>query len=383
VTLALLDIDYFKIYNDLYGHVAGDECLRAVALQLSTRARSENAFIARYGGEEFALIIESLEPVDAVAAVGRVFTVFEEKPILHDGSTLGRVSISAGVASADPGSGRSIADLVRDADRSLYRAKGLGRNRICAGAYASTGQAAARHARTVTGPPPFEDATVGREAEVTRLLAALRQERMITLVGPAGIGKSRLARTAAGAAQQFHSDGIAYVDLALLGPEADPVGALGAALDVALESGDLREGLIGAMHERETLVVFDNVNEGAAKSIGELASSLLEDAPSLSILATSRSALGCLDERVIVVPPLSEEAAVELLRVRSGGTDLPALRRIAHYLNGVPASIEAVARYVAQHGSGDFAHYAEVSDGFTRDPAYQPNGSARTSLLAI
>jgi diguanylate cyclase (GGDEF)-like protein len=139
LNVALLDIDYFKAYNDIYGHLAGDECLRIVSGLLAEQARSGFEFVARYGGEEFALISETLEAAAAVAAIGDLLQRLEERRIVHEGSTLGRVSISAGVASWIPSDDCSTADVVRDADRSLYRAKTLGRNRICAGRQASAG----------------------------------------------------------------------------------------------------------------------------------------------------------------------------------------------------------------------------------------------------
>jgi diguanylate cyclase (GGDEF)-like protein len=347
LTLAIMDIDYFKPYNDIYGHVEGDACLRSVALLLAEETRAENGFVARFGGEEFALIAQGLEQSDAVAAAARILHALETRSLPHAGSSLGRISISVGVASGRPSGWPTIADFVREADRSLYRAKALGRNRICAGSYVSPGLVASRNTRSMTAPPVFVDPTIGREADLTRLLAALRQARMISLVGPAGIGKSRLACLAGAAAEQFVSDGVAYVDFSLLASDSDPVGAVGAALDIAHESSDVREGLCGAVRERNVLIVLDNVAESAARLIALLCNDLLAAAPELSILATSRSALGCKDERTVVVAPLATEAALELLRVRSGSPDVAALRGIAQELGGVPASLERMGRVLA------------------------------------
>jgi diguanylate cyclase (GGDEF)-like protein len=353
LTLTLLDIDYFKIYNDIYGHVAGDDCLRAVARLLSARLQGGADFVARYGGEEFAVISQTLAPAEAVAAIATVLRLFEEHPITHEGSTLGRISMSAGIACSVPTHGRPIADFVIEADRALYRAKVLGRNRVCAGAHASSGPIVSRHTRALA-PPPFDDATVGREADLARVTAALRQSRMITLVGPPGIGKSRLARLVGSAAQQFVTDGAVYVDLSLLGPDSDPVATLGAALDIAVEGGDVREALYDALHERETLLILDDVDAVDVSRIIALCEGLLAAAPSLSIVATSRSALGCAEERVVVVAPLGEDASVELLRLRSGlgPNETAVLRRIARSLGGAPSALEAAARTLA---AGSFA----------------------------
>jgi diguanylate cyclase (GGDEF)-like protein len=344
LSVALLDIDYFKIYNDMNGHVAGDDCLRAVAAMLATEATRENGFIARYGGEEFAFIAEALSPAQTVAAIGRLVAAFEDRPISHRGSTLGRISMSAGVASGVPSPSNTIADFVREADRSLYRAKALGRNRICAGSYASRGPVVSRHSRSVCGPPVFEDTTVGRDADIARVIAALRQARMVSLVGPPGIGKSRLGCLAGVAAQQFMSDGVAYVDFSLLSAECEPAALVGASLDLALEAGNVREELCDAVKERHSLIVLDNVPETAARGVAELCGVLLSASPSLSILATSRAALGCADERTVVVSGLGEDAAVELLRIRSGVGAIAELRAIARALEGNPAAIEDASR---------------------------------------
>jgi len=344
LSVALLDIDYFKIYNDMNGHVAGDDCLRAVAAMLATEAGRENGFIARYGGEEFGFIAEGLSPAQSVAAVGRLVAAFEDRPIEHRGSTLGRISISAGVASGIPSPSNTIADFVRESDRSLYRAKALGRNRICAGTYASRGAVVSRHARSVSGPPVFEDTTVGREADIARVIAALRQARMISLVGPPGIGKSRLACLAGIAAQQLMSDGVAYVDFSLLSAECEPAALIGASLEIALEAGDVREELCDAVKERHALIVLDNVPESSARRVAELCDALLAAAPSLSVLATSRAGLGCADERTVVVTGLAEDAAIELLRIRSGVGEAAELRTIARALEGNPAAIEDASR---------------------------------------
>jgi predicted ATPase len=190
----------------------------------------------------------------------------------------------------------------------------------------------------------FEDTTVGREADIARVIAALRQARMISLVGPPGIGKSRLACLAGIAAQQLMSDGVAYVDFSLLSAECEPAALIGASLEIALEAGDVREELCDAVKERHALIVLDNVPESSARRVAELCDALLAAAPSLSVLATSRAGLGCADERTVVVTGLAEDAAIELLRIRSGVGEAAELRTIARALEGNPAAIEDASR---------------------------------------
>ena len=348
IALALLDIDYFKLFNDTHGHQAGDDCLRAVGERLAESATRVGGFVARYGGEEFAFIAEGVGAMQSVEALGRVLHAFELRPIVHEGSTLGRVSFSAGLASGTPRASRSIADFLAEADRALYRAKALGRNRICSGDYASVAPIVSRRARKVSGPPVFEDETVGREADTVRVVAALRNARLVSLVGPPGIGKSRLARVAAHAVRQYMSDGVTYVDLSLLTHDTDPYVSLAAALDIAIESSHIASSVREALRERNALIVLDNVPTKAAAQVAVLCDDLLSTAPDLAILATSRSAIGATEERTMVIAGLSLDASVELLRLRSGSTDLAELRKSVRSLGGVPAAIENVFRFASK-----------------------------------
>lgn len=128
VGVLMIDIDHFKPYNDLYGHLTGDHCLRKVAEAVA--AGSGGGLAARYGGEEFTIVLPGAD-LDAgrqAAELVRSNVARLEEP--HGGAPGGFVTVSVGVASARPGSGGSVEALVRHADRSLYHAKRDGRNRI-------------------------------------------------------------------------------------------------------------------------------------------------------------------------------------------------------------------------------------------------------------
>jgi two-component system chemotaxis response regulator CheY len=127
--LALLDVDYFKSYNDTYGHQAGDQALQAVAAQLKGEAREGDA-VYRYGGEEFLCIFPEQFLATAAVAAERMRRGLEQSAILHAESPLGALTLSAGLAMLDPGRARSVGDVLKEADEALYRAKQLGRNRI-------------------------------------------------------------------------------------------------------------------------------------------------------------------------------------------------------------------------------------------------------------
>jgi diguanylate cyclase (GGDEF)-like protein len=128
--LLLIDIDFFKAYNDTYGHLAGDACLKRVASILRSNAKGYEDFIARYGGEEFVLLLPDLSLEEAQAQGERLREAIESEGLEHakapDGST--QVTVSIGVASVVANEKSTPGDLVRVADACLYRAKAAGRN---------------------------------------------------------------------------------------------------------------------------------------------------------------------------------------------------------------------------------------------------------------
>jgi len=131
LSLVMLDIDYFKQYNDHYGHLQGDECLRQVArslLSASTRARD---FLGRFGGEEFVMILPDTDAQSAMRVAERCRALVLDQGIAHEGAGIGRtLTISLGVATQLPEEAGSARDLVERVDRRLYEAKQQGRNRI-------------------------------------------------------------------------------------------------------------------------------------------------------------------------------------------------------------------------------------------------------------
>jgi diguanylate cyclase (GGDEF)-like protein len=128
LAVAMIDIDQFKLYNDHYGHPAGDRCLHQVATALAGNLRNTD-HIARYGGEEFCLVMPDTDISGAVIAAERVRIAVEELAEPHTVATHGTVTISVGVASAVPTPHDTVQDLIRHADDHLYQAKRAGRNR--------------------------------------------------------------------------------------------------------------------------------------------------------------------------------------------------------------------------------------------------------------
>ncbi len=131
VAVLLADIDCFKDYNDRYGHQAGDECLRAVAVSLSQCARRPLDFVARYGGEEFAVVLYEASREYVAEVLTRIQRSIAELNIPHDASRVAsRLTVSIGAAFILPTSNRTPDGLIQLADEALYSAKEEGRNRV-------------------------------------------------------------------------------------------------------------------------------------------------------------------------------------------------------------------------------------------------------------
>lgn len=131
VSLIMCDLDYFKQYNDSYGHQQGDECLKAFARALSAFCRRGGDLAARVGGEEFALLLPHTEHVAAVLLAEQARTAFDALGLRHAGSPVGgNATASFGVATLVPTAASDGAVLLREADRALYEAKRQGRNRV-------------------------------------------------------------------------------------------------------------------------------------------------------------------------------------------------------------------------------------------------------------
>lgn len=144
LALLMIDVDYFKTYNDTHGHVAGDSCLRAVAQALAGASHRAGDMVARYGGEEFVALLPQTGLVDAELIAQRMRQAVADLAIPH-GGTAGwpLVTVSIGVVSVscrapDTGAGQAARQqppptlLVETADKALYVAKSSGRNRVCA-----------------------------------------------------------------------------------------------------------------------------------------------------------------------------------------------------------------------------------------------------------
>lgn len=134
ISLILIDIDFFKAYNDTCGHQMGDECLKRVANELSSVLNRSGDFVARYGGEEFVVVLPNVNSQGAYAVAERLRSAIEALGIQHSQSKVSKhVTLSLGVATTVPKRDSDPATLIAAADQALYQAKQEGRNRVRVG----------------------------------------------------------------------------------------------------------------------------------------------------------------------------------------------------------------------------------------------------------
>ena len=131
LSLLIIDVDWFKRFNDHYGHPAGDECLRVISRCIEATARRPGDAAARYGGEEFALILPETDARGAFIIAEKLKGKVRETALVHAASEKGTVTVSIGVGTFEAaGAAMEIADLLRRADEALYGAKAAGRDRV-------------------------------------------------------------------------------------------------------------------------------------------------------------------------------------------------------------------------------------------------------------
>lgn len=132
LALVMIDVDHFKQYNDIYGHLAGDQCLRKVGRVIKAQQTRPGDLMARYGGEEVGILLPGADEAGAMAVAERIRMAVRQLGLLHEGNEAGIVTISAGVSAFVPIRDVDAPDkLMRAADKALYLAKARGRDRIC------------------------------------------------------------------------------------------------------------------------------------------------------------------------------------------------------------------------------------------------------------
>ncbi len=135
LSLVMVDVDHFKLFNDKYGHQAGDECLRSIAGQVAKVSPRATDLAARYGGEEFVLVLGETDADGAKWIANRLCQQVAELNIPHYATSSRHVTVSCGVASVLPQDKLALDVLLKSADHALYQAKEAGRDQVVVGEY--------------------------------------------------------------------------------------------------------------------------------------------------------------------------------------------------------------------------------------------------------
>lgn len=352
IALMLIDVDFFKAFNDTYGHVAGDAALQQVATALASGlSRSEDVF-ARYGGEEFVAVLPDTDLPGALTIAERMRSAVFDLGIAHSGSLLGRLTISAGAAHQIPRRGSSCEVLIEAADAALYDAKRNGRNRVAAENYRSNAPPAYPVNAYRHNLPLLQGRTFGRAEEVQRIRALARSTRLLTVAGAAGLGKSRHVIEAAMRDMARYPDGVYYVDCSAISETQYLPSKVASVLGVRETPLVPSEaGVADFLKSKRALLLLDNCDlvMGACAQYVHM---LLMEARDVRVIVTCREPLLLSGEVAFLLPPLDTQTAMMLFMERAKNVagsiaagDAVRVERICGQLGGLPRAIElAVAQ---------------------------------------
>jgi diguanylate cyclase (GGDEF)-like protein len=317
LALVMMDVDFFKSFNDSYGHQAGDLCLQQLARALADCLQRPADLFARYGGEEFIALLPATDIDGATAFAEKMRTTLRDLAIAHEGSSLGYVTVSVGVVASVPPPDTTAADMLRAVDDALYRAKLGGRNRVSAGAYLSATPPATRIASaTPSNLPLATTKLIGRVDEIATVTQLAAENRLVTILGAGGTGKTRLALRVAEDFREPMPDGTWLVDLSALRDGALVAVAIGRLFGATIPADDTGPAALArALQQRRLLLVIDNC-EHLVEAVAACASMLVQSCPALRIIATSREPLLVSGETVyrlplLALPPVDRDLTAE------------------------------------------------------------------------
>ena len=362
IALVLLDVDWFKLFNDTYGHVAGDVCLKQIAQAASSCLTRDTDLFARYGGEEFIAILWSTDAEGALVAAQRIRDTIYALDIPHAESPLGRVTVSIGVAAARASS-TSAETLVRAADHAMYAAKTSGRDRIVVDRFDEgltiTRSPAAHNLHTIS--TTFLD----RAEEIGELTQLLAPARVISIVGRSGVGKTRVALAVAQRRMYAYLDGTWFIDVRTIADAGFLDVAVAAVLGVAQLAGrGVRQSLLENIEQRKMLLIFDGCDRLRGE-IANLAHEIVQRAPLTTIVATGCGPLNAVDELTFELRPFDDAQATAMFieRARSADhafvlheRDRDLIRELCRRVGMLPLTIEVVAAHVKTMKLAEIVH---------------------------
>lgn len=371
LSLVMIDVDHFKLFNDTHGHVEGDQVLRTVAQALTDSVRPEDQAY-RYGGEEFAVVLRDADVETALAVAERIRQQVERTPVAGEESQPGgRLTISLGLASATD---RAPAAMITAADGALYRSKRTGRNRVSldGGPEAEPGPGR----RTRGNLPHSIDPIVGRDDLIGDVATIVAEHRLVTLTGVGGVGKTRLSLAIGENVADEFPDGV-WVCSLVTASEDLVASAVAEGLGIAERTDEpIAETTLRTLADSARLLILDNC-EHVVGAAGEFVAALIARCPNVQVLATGREALSIPGERFVPVPPLAltgdeerRSPAAQLFLDRATAVessldvsddDIAAIDRICQRLIGIPLAIELAAAKVR------ILPIAEIADRLDRD----------------
>ncbi len=358
LSLLIVDVDHFKAYNDRYGHLAGDVCLQKVAKVLDTSAVRPGDTVARFGGDEFVIILPQTEHAGATLVAEKLRAAVADQRIENVGAVLGVVTLSVGVATRTPSSASPAKALLEKADRALYAAKSGGRNLVVGDGDRTNASPTGRPPHRSNLPPKLSS-FFGRVAELDAIDCLMEQTRALTITGPAGIGKTRVALKAAMDHLDDHPDGVWFVDFARVTDAALVAGSL---LYVLGDSEERDQQPLATLVERvgdkHMLLLFDNCQR-LIEECAAVTEALLRKCPNVRVIATCRDVLRIRGEIAYRIPSLAVHDAADLFVARANAVtdrfaasteDRRTVERIVRRLDGIPMAIEVVAARIKVMG---------------------------------
>ncbi|HLX25590.1 MAG TPA: diguanylate cyclase, partial [Candidatus Cybelea sp.] len=310
LSLAIFDIDYFKSYNDRYGHLAGDGALRRVAQAFAACLHRTGDSIARFGGEEFVAILPATDSQEAVTIAERMRAAVFDLRIPNEESGLGILTVSAGIATSRSQDGDS-SDVLARADAELYRAKAAGRNHVAASDYLSQSVPASHAGAGVHNVPGSRTAFIGREIELANLQRAIERSRFVTLAGPGGAGKTRLAVQTALSVSGTYRDGVWFVDVSSLRDAPAILRQLAAHLGIQSRGIEVADAVADRLRHAHALIVFDGC-ERSLDGVRHAVDTLLARSIWPKIVCVSREVLNLPGESVLRLLGMRPSEAHEL-----------------------------------------------------------------------
>ena len=337
LAVLMIDVDLVASFSETYGHVAADVCLREVAGAVSRSIEEFAGIVSRYASETFAAVLPNCDAAAAARAGEAVRDGVRKAGIAHEGSSLDRVTVSVGFASLMTNSDDDPQSIVTLANLQLRAAKQRGGNCTFGEGYESDAQPAERRATSSHALPIPQSAFVGREAEIREIDRFLRNQRLITLMGESGAGKTRLALEIGRRCASGFPDGVRFVELSDLRDPNLLAQSVAYALFPGLEIDVDNVRLAELLRDRMLLLILDDCTV-VSEECAQLAKSLLAGTSGVFIIATSHRLLHLDDEVAYPVEGMGAEEGVALVQSLHGKKPDWHIR-----YPGLPLALEIVA----------------------------------------